>query len=264
MHGNSCDIDYASSKLWRKTKSRLSLNLPDCSNAKNWRTAKAPGFIRWFRGRANSAILSAMDYLIVRPLSDQWHRMTLKTSKQKRTSVQSSKEKESPKAVPLREVRKRPSSAYFAGRALKNQEVEFAFTDLNNPVVVGEIEDFEKLLVDLKKVADAKGAKVGLMFIPSKVQLIYEISEDRDIYEQIPVLKDMAINHIKIEKRLAAHMTKNGFFWSSVAPELIAAIEKSDRDGSWVFPSTGGHPHAVGYRAYAKSAKKLYERMAGK
>lgn len=260
VNGNSCDIDYASSQLWQETKTRLSLNLPDCSNAKNWRTAKAPGFIRWFRGRANSAILSATDYLIVRPLSDRWHRMTLKTAPKKVTAAPSQK-KEAPEAAPVREVRKRPSSAYFAGRALKNQEVEFAFTDLKRRAVVRGIEDFEKMLVDLKRAAHDKGGEVGLMFIPSKVQLIYELLEDKDIYEKLPVLKDMAENHIEIEKRLASHMTRNGIFWSSAAPELAAAIEKSDRDGSWVFPSGGGHPNPVGYRAYAEAAKKLYERM---
>ena len=264
VHGNSCDIDYGSSKIWQDAKTRLSLNLPDCSDAKNWRTARAPGFIRWFRGRANSAILSAMDYLVVRPLSDQWHRKTIRTSKLKTVPAASSQEKQSSNDAPVKKVRQRPSSAYFAGRALKNQEIEFAFTDLSNPAIVRGIEDFEKLLVDLKQVADGKGAKVGLMFIPSKVQLIYEISEDLDIYEKLPVLKDMAINHIKIEKQLASYMTKNKIFWSSAAPEIIEAIEKSDQDGSWVYPSSGGHPYAVGYRAYAKSAKKLYERMAGK
>ncbi len=264
MRGNSCDIDYASSQFWQGAKARLSLNLPDCSNAKNWRTAKAPGFIRWFRGRANSAILSAIDYLIVRPVSDQWHRMTVSTSKAKKAPAISSPAKEAPKPAPAREVRKRSASAYFAGRALKNQEVEFAFTDLSRPAVLRGIEDFEKMLVDLKSAAGEKGAKVGLMFIPSKVQLIYEIMDDKDIYEKLPVLKDMAENHIKIEKRLADHMTRNGVFWSSAAPELVEAIEKSNLDGSWVFPSTGGHPYPVGYRAYAVSAKKLYERMAGK
>ncbi len=253
--GNNCDIDYASSKFWREAKTRLSLNLPDCSNAKNWRTARAPGFIRWFRGRANSAILSAIDYLIVRPLGDKWHRLTLKASTPK---------KEAPEAKPVREVRKRASSAYFAGRALKNQQVEFVFTDLKRRAVVRAIEDFEKMLVDLKRAANDKGSRVGLMFIPSKVQLIYQLLDDKDIYEQLPVLKDMAENHIKIEKRLASHMSKNGIFWSSAAPELAAAIEKSDRDGSWVFPSSGGHPYPSGYRAYARAAKKLYERMAGK
>jgi hypothetical protein len=264
MHGNSCDIDYAASRLWRETKTRLSLNLPDCSKAKNWRTAKSPGFIRWFRGRANSAILSATDYLIVRPLSDQWHRMTVKTSKSKKAPAASSPKKQAPKEKPIREVRKPSSSAYFAGRALKNQEVEFAFTDLKNPAIVREIEDFEKLLVDLKRIADEKGAKVGLMFIPSKVQLIYQILEDKEIYEQVPILKDMAENHIKIEQRLASHMSRNGIFWSSAAPEIVDAIEESDRDGTWVYPSSGGHPYPVGYRAYADAAKKLYERMAGK
>ncbi len=264
VRGNSCDIDYALSQFWQEAKARLSLNLPDCSNAKNWRTAKAPGFIRWFRGRANSAILSAIDYLIVRPVSDQWHRMTVSTSKAKKAPAISSPAKEAPKPAPAREVRKRSASAYFSGRALKNQEVEFAFTDLSRPAVLRGIEDFEKMLVDLKRAAGEKGAKVGLMFIPSKVQLIYEIMDDKDIYEKLPVLKDMAEKHIKIEKRLADHMTRNGVFWSSAAPELVEAIKKSDLDGSWVFPSTGGHPSPVGYRAYAVSAKKLYERMAGK
>ena len=50
VHGNSCDIDYDASELWQEAKARLSLNLPDCSNADNWRTARAPGFIRWIRG----------------------------------------------------------------------------------------------------------------------------------------------------------------------------------------------------------------------
>ena len=124
------------------------------------------------------------------------------------------------------------------------------------------IEDFEKMLVDLKRAVDEKGAKVGLMFIPSKVQLIYQIMDDKDIYEQLPVLKDMAENHIIIEKRLADHMTRNGVSWSSAAPELITAIEKSDRDRSWVYAPTGGHPNPSGYRAYAEAAIKLYERMA--
>jgi hypothetical protein len=260
--GNSCDIDYASSQFWQEVKARLSLNLPDCSNAKNWRTAKAPGFIRWFRGRANSAILSAIDYLLVRPVSDQWHRMTVSTSKAKKAPVISSPAKEAPKPAPAREVRKRSASAYFAGRALKNQEVEFAFTDLSRPAVLSGIEDFEKMLVDLKRAAGEKGAKVGLLFIPTKVQLFYEYLDDKDIYEKLRVLKDMAENHIKIENRLADHMTRNGVFWSSAAPELITAIEKSDRDRSWVYAPTGGHPNPPGYRAYAEAAKKLYERMA--
>jgi hypothetical protein len=264
MNGNSCDIDYGSSQIWQDAKKRLSLNLPDCSTAKNWETAKAPGFIRWFRGRANSAILSAVDYLIVRPLSDKWHRMNVETAKPDKTVSKAEKKTTAQAPVKVQQTRTRPSSAYFAGRALKNQEIEFAFTDLNSKAVVRGIEDFEKLLVDLKRVADEKGAKVGLMFIPSKAQLIYEITKDRDIYKKLPVLKDMAINHIKIEKQLASHMTKNGIFWSSAAPEIIEAIEKSDIDGSWVYPSSGGHPYAVGYRAYAKSAKKLYERMGGK
>ncbi len=262
VNGNSCDIDYASSRMWQEAKTRLSLNLPDCSNAKNWRTAKAPGFIRWFRGRANSAILSAIDYLIVRPVSDQWHRMTVKTSTAKKAPAISSPAKEAPKSAPAREVAKRPSSAYFAGRALKNQQVEFAFTDLNRPAVLRGIEDFEKMLVDLKRAAGEKGAKVGLLFIPTKVQLFYEYLDDKDIYEKLPILKDMAENHIKIENRLADHMTRNGVFWSSAAPELITAIEKSDRDRYWVYAPTGGHPNPPGYRAYAEAAKKLYERMA--
>jgi len=262
--GSNCDIDYASSQFWQEAKTRLSLDLPDCSKAKNWRTARAPGFIRWFRGRANSAILSAVDYLIVRPVSDQWHRMTVRISKAKKAPAASSPKKEAPKPAQAKEVRKRSASAYFAGRALKNQEIEFAFTDLNRPAVLRGIKDFEKLLVDLKNISEEKGARVGLMFIPSKVQLIYQIMDDRDIYEKLPVLKDMAENHIRIEKRLADHMTRNGIFWSTAAPELIEAIEKSDRDGSWVFPSTGGHPYPVGYSAYAEAAKKLYERMAGK
>ncbi len=262
VNGNSCDIDYASSRMWQEAKTRLSLNLPDCSNAKNWRTAKAPGFIRWFRGRANSAILSAIDYLIVRPVSDQWHRMTLSASKAKKASAISSQTKVEAKPAREKEVQKRSAAAYFAGRALKNQEVEFAFTDLSRPAVLRGIEDFEKMLVDLKRAVDEKGAKVGLMFIPSKVQLIYQIMDDKDIYEQFPVLKDMAENHIIIEKRLADHMTRNGVSWSSAAPELITAIEKSDRDRSWVYAPTGGHPNPSGYRAYAEAAIKLYERMA--
>ena len=124
------------------------------------------------------------------------------------------------------------------------------------------IEDFEKMLVDLKRAAGEKGAKVGLLFIPTKAQLFYEYLDDKDIYEKLPVLKDMAENHIKIEKRLADHMTRNGVFWGSAAPELITAIEKSDRDRSWVYAPTGGHPNPPGYRAYAEAAKKLYERMA--
>lgn len=262
VNGNSCDIDYASSQFWQEVKARLSLNLPDCSNAKNWRTAKAPGFIRWFRGRANSAILSAIDYLLVRPVSDQWHRMTVSTSKAKKAPVISSPAKEAPKPAPAREVRKRSASAYFAGRALKNQQVEFAFTDLSRPAVLSGIEDFEKMLVDLKRAAGEKGAKVGLLFIPTKVQLFYEYLDDKDIYEKLRVLKDMAENHIKIENRLADHMTRNGVFWSSAAPELITAIEKSDRDRYWVYAPTGGHPNPPGYRAYAEAVKKLYERMA--
>jgi len=190
--------------------------------------------------------------------------MSVETTKPSKTVVRAEKKTSSPAQVKVQQTLTRPSSAYFTGRALKNQELEFAFTDLNSKAVLRGIEDFEKLLVDLKRVADEKGAKVGLMFIPSKVQLIYEISKDRDIYEKLPVLKDMAINHIKIEKQLAAHMSKNGFYWSTAAPEIIAEIEKSDQDGSWVYPSTGGHPYPSGYRAYAKSAKKLYERMGGK
>ncbi|MDA7948062.1 MAG: hypothetical protein MPJ78_11380 [Hyphomicrobiaceae bacterium] len=277
VNGNSCDIDYASSGFWQAAKQRLSLHLPDCSNADNWRTARAPGFIRWFRGRGDSAILSATDYLIVRPLSDLWYRSTYKTArkpvkevkkpeKESASKKQAQEKKGGSKTAHLTDAvgqpPQRPASAYFAGRAILNQEVEFAFTDLTRPEIGNGIEDFEKMLADLKQVADAKGAKVGLMFIPSKVQLFYEYLDDLDVYRSIPILKDMAVNHQAIENRLMSFMDRIGFVWSTAKPELVAAIEKSDRDSSWVFPPTGGHPYPVGYSAYAEAAKKLYERMS--
>jgi len=272
VSGNSCDIDYDSSELWQTSKARLSLHLPDCSNAKNWQTARAPGFIRWFRGRANSAILSATDYLIVRPLSDQWHRLVYnKVKKPKEENNEASnqpskglsvaKSPEEPDATD-KSAGQRPAAAYLAGRSLKNQAVEYAFTDLTRPEVVKGIEDFEKMLADLKRAADKKGSKVGVMFIPSKVQLFYEYADDRDIYKKLPVLKDMAENHHEIEKRLISFMDGIGFHWSTAKPELVAKIEKSEAEGTWVYPPTGGHPNPPGYRAYAEAAKKLYERMA--
>lgn len=259
VNGNSCDIDYAGSEFWQAAKKRLSLHLPDCSEADNWRTAHAPGFIRWFRGRAQSAILSAVDYLVVRPLADKWYRLTYKAPKKKPAETKSESEK--PEKAAAAPSAKRPASAYFAGRAIKNQEVEFAYTDLNRPEVVNGIEDFEKMLADMKRAAEAKGAKVGLMFIPSKVQLFYEYLDDLDIYEELPILKDMAINHQKIENRLIAYMDSIGFTWSTAKPDLIEAIENSEPGGGWVYFPTGGHPNPPGYTAYAKAAVKLYERM---
>lgn len=257
VNGNSCDIDYASSEFWQATKQRLNLHLPDCSGADNWRTAKAPDFIRWFRGRGSSAILSATDYLVVRPLSDKWHQMT-HAAKPKKVKLANA-----PKADTgaLPEASVRPASAYFTGRAIKNQQVDFKFTDLKRPAVVNGIEDFEKMLLDLKRSVDAKGAKVGVMFIPTKIQLFYQHSRDPDIYDQHPFFKDMARNHVAIEKRLSDHMSANAIPWISAAPEIIAAVEKSEAEGEFVYPSSGGHPYAPGYAAYARSAVKLYERM---
>ncbi len=270
--GNSCDIDYDSSQFWQSAKSRLSLHLPDCSDARNWQTARAPGFIRWLRSRGDLAILSATDYLVVRPLSDFWHRSTGKSAakpRKKDTAADKhgsdggrSRSSEGAAEASTDMVPQRPASAYFAGRSLLNQDVEFAFTDLNRAEIVRGIEDFEKMLGDLKRTADLKGSKVGLMFIPSKVQLFYEHLDDLDIYSEVPMLKDMAENHRKIENRLISFMDRTGMLWSTAKPELVAAIEASDRDRSWVFPPTGGHPYPPGYRAYAEAARKLYHRMA--
>lgn len=265
VNGNSCDIDYVKSEFWQKTQSRLGLHLPDCSEADNWRTAHAPGFIRWLRGRVQFATLSAIDYLVLRPLSDKWYRLTeeLKESKQQAMPVAAPKKTKDKTlvAAPDGTYRKRPASSYFAGRAIKNQEVEAAFTDLRRQAIVNGIDDFEVMLADLKRAADEKGAKVALMFIPSKVQLFYEYLDDLDIYETLPILKEMAVNHQKIERRLMDYMDSKGLLWSTAKPELIAAIEEYEPKGGWVFPPTGGHPNPVGYTAYAKSAVKLYERM---
>jgi len=260
LSGNSCDIDYASSGFWRQAKSKLSLHLPECKLEYNWRTARAPSFIRWFRGRANSALLSAIDYLVVTPLSNEWYQLKSRKPAKKPAG------KPATAAAPARArapVAKRPASAYFGARTLLNQEIEYSFTDLTRRAVRNGIEDFEKMLVDLKYIAAEKGAKVGLLFIPSKVQIIYEYADDKDVYEQVPLLANMAISHKRIEDRLSAFMTKNDIYWSSAAPELIAAMEESEREGKWLYPPNGGHPYPRGFRAYAEAAKKLYERMAG-
>lgn len=266
VNGNSCDIDYAESEFWQDAQERLDLKLPDCSEAKNWQTARAPGFIRYFRGRAQSAILSAMDYLVVRPLSDAWYRLQVKTpssaTQPKPEPKQENKSRLKPGIYPGEKNQpQRPASAYFAGRAIKNQEVEFAFTDLSRQAVLDGIADFEKMLSDMKRLEEEKGVRIALMFIPSKIQLFYEYLDDLDIYEKIPILKDMAINHQKIEKRLIAHMDEIGLTWGTAKPELVTAIEASEKEGSWVFPPSGGHPLPVGYRAYAEAAARLYRTM---
>ena len=216
--------------------------------------------------------------MIIRPLSDQWYRSTYEDGEEqnKQDTTEKAEEEAAPEGsavaaadateekpeTAVRTNTQRPASAYFAGRSIKNQEIEYSFTDLNRPAVVRGIEDFEKMLADLKRAADEKGSKIGLMFIPSKVQLFYEHLENRDIYEKLPILREMAENHQKIEKRLMSFMDGIGLYWSTAKPELIAVIEKSEAEGTWLYPPTGGHPFPPGYRAYARSAKKLYERMA--
>lgn len=262
VNGNSCDIDYASSQFWQDAKKRLDLSLPDCSGADNWRTAKAPGFIRWFRGRGSSAILSATDYLVMRPLSDWWYRVTyVAPAAPKARPAKPQPGAVKPEKKPAAASGKYPASHYFAGRALRNQEVEFAFTDLNRSEVTTGIADFEKMLADLKRAVDEKGSKIGLMFIPTKVQLFHEYLDDLDIYRKIPVLEAMARNQQQIEKRLMDFMDGIGFTWSTAKPQLIEAIEAEDRTGKRVFNPTAGHPNPAGYKAYARAAIELFKRL---
>lgn len=267
VNGNSCDIDYADSEFWQKAKARLDLHLPDCSEANNWRTAHAPGFIRWMRGRVNFAIVSAIDYLVVGPLSDQWHRLTYKPAQAKPAVKLDRKVQERPivAAQPAQagSFPRRPASAYFAERSIKNHEVDFAFTDLKRKAVLDGIDDFEKMLADLKRTGDEKGVKIGVMFIPTKVQLFYEHTPDKEIYDRIPLFKEMAQNHVKIEKRLSDYMDRIAMPWITAAPEIMAAVEETERKGQWVYPTVGGHPHARGYIAYTDAAIRLYRKMGG-
>lgn len=260
VNGNSCDIDYAASAFWRAARERLSLHLPDCSEADNWQTARAPGFIRYFRGRGQSAILSAFDYLVARPLADQWYRLSYRAPQQQQAASQP-QDSGPAKAATARAPSIRPASAYFAGRALKNQEIEFAFTDLERKAVRDGIEDFEKMLTDLRQTADRKGSKVAVMFIPTKVQLFYEFLDDLDLYDDMPIFRKMAENHQAIQARLARHMDTIEMPWITAKPELIEAIREHDARGEWVYPPSGGHPNPPGYVAYAKAAVRLYERM---
>jgi hypothetical protein len=261
VEGSSCDIDYASSGLWREARDRLDLELPDCRLADNWRTARAPGFVRWFRGRADSAILSAVDYLVVLPLSDLAYRW-MGNGSQPRAKAAASQQASGRNGAAGKPAR-RPASAYFAGRGLKNQVEKFAFTDLQRADVRSGIADFEKMLMDLKRRAADKGSRLGVLLITSKLQVVYENFDDKDIFEQVDKLKMTVINHLKIEKRLTDFMTRAGIPWKSAGPRLYAEIEKSDRDGGWVYPPTSGHPFARGYRVYAEAAADLYKEMTG-
>ena len=259
VNGNSCDIDYAGSAFWQKAKERLDLHLPDCSEADNWQTARAPGFIRYFRGRAQSALLSAFDYLVAQPLADQWYRLTYSAPKKRVvTSAQSGAPGKTAEAA---SGSVRPASAYFAGRALKNQEIEFVFTDLDRKAVQDGIEDFEKMLTDLKQAADRKGSKVAVMFIPTKVQLFYEFLDNLDLYDERPTFRKMAENHRAIQDRLARHMDSIAMPWITAKPELIETVREHDSRGEWVYAPSAGHPNPPGYVAYAKAAMRLYERM---
>ena len=207
-----------------------------------------------------SALLSAVDYLVVRPVSDQWYRLAYRAGKQNKASPAG--DAGTPEKTALEQPPSaKPASAYFAGRALKNQEIEFAFTDLDRKAVRDGIEDFEKMLTDLKQTSDRKGSKVAVMFIPTKVQLFYEFLDDLDLYDDMPIFRTMAENHRAIQDRLARHMDAISMNWITAKPELIHAIGEYEARGEWVFPPSGGHPNPPGYTAYAKAAVRLYERM---
>ena len=254
--GTSCAIDYDASELWRDAKKRLSLNLPPCQLEYTWRTADAPRFIRFLRGKVQFAIPSAIKVLIVKPLNDWWYRTTFdRTRKNKKIS------EKSPARGAAKPAGKRPASWYFSDRGIKHEKEELFTSDLDNPETQRIIEDFEKLLIDLKRITARKGQTLGLLFIPSKVQIAFQYTDDKDVFEQVPWLRKMALNHVRMQKRVSEHLTKHGIAWVSAMPEIVAAIEESERTGATIYSSEGNHPGPAGFRAYAEAAARLYRQM---
>ena len=262
--GTSCAIDYDRSQLWRDAKQRLSLNLPPCRIEDTWKTADAPRFIRFLRGRVQFAIPSAIEVLIVKPLNDWWYRTSFeRTQMDQRISENSpAASGASPARNTAKPAGKRPASWYFSKRGVKHEKEELFTSDLDNPETQRITEDFEKLLTDLKKITSEKGLKLGLLFIPSKVQIAFEYADDKDIYEQIPWMRKMALNHIRMQQRISEHLGKTGIPWATAMPEIMAAIEESERTGTAIYGSGGNHPQPAGFRAYAEAAARLYGKMS--
>jgi hypothetical protein len=157
----------------------------------------------------------------------------------------------------------RPASFYFASHRLKNIRAVSYMSDLGFPDTRRIYEDFEKLMQDLKSDAFKRGATLGVLIIPSKVQIIYAHATNKDLFESEPWMAKLVRDQNKLQKRMTDFFDEQKMKWRSSLPELLDALRRADKEGKLVFPVTSSHPNAIGYKAYAIAAAKLFYDMQG-
>ncbi len=100
--------------------------------------------------------------------------------------------------------------------------------------------------------------RIGLLLIPSKPRVFYEIQLRRNqLNSTNPDLIRVARHDIELELLVQNVAEANEIPVESALEDLVAAMEKNSN----LYPIIDGHPREEGYIAYAAAAQRLVERL---
>lgn len=131
-------------------------------------------------------------------------------------------------------------------------EYRLTAIDLDEPRVAEGLRITCDLLPRIKAQADARGAKLLVLAIPTKELVFAQTFERRDpVYERFVEMETAARDRIRERCR------REGIEYADAMPPLAEAVAA----GVQVYPtSTESHPAPEGYRVIAETARKELER----
>ena len=115
------------------------------------------------------------------------------------------------------------------------------------------------LMAESKKLfADWGGrwkGRVGIVMIPSKLRVLYEILTQRGV--KVPAaVEEIAGQEIAVEDFVRTEAGLNGIAFDTPLLDLVGAMETGR-----VYPSYDGHPVALGYEKYAAAAARVLGKL---
>ncbi|MEM8743912.1 MAG: hypothetical protein AAGF14_04680 [Pseudomonadota bacterium] len=241
--GNACLIDFAGSPIWKSAVPMLDLTLPKCSaNRQTLATSKFGFWQRLLHPKRTFATVSAIDYLVIRPMRDWWFFDTSGPETSDQNALQA----------------KRWGLIAQKEDHIRRGLVE---SDLSNPETLAIAQDFEKMLRHLKSLAGARGVTLGVLLVPSKVRVAQAVIGDEQAFSRVPWMWEMSVNQTQLEQRMLTYLEQEGIPSRSALGEMIAAVGSDGETLTEVYRSDDGHPLAKGYLAYATAAEKLFQEM---
>lgn len=126
-----------------------------------------------------------------------------------------------------------------------------------------KLENFSKLVANWRRETDRAGAKLGILIIPSRSQVVYTYFEQQGQLELLdPEFRRIVEGQNAFDSLVESILDELAVPYLEAAPETATEMGEAAIAQRNFYPAMDAHPLEDGYRAYGVAAARLWERLS--